>query len=483
MHVGMGKVRTSYRFRALRNHRAGRPASRNAARVPHSGRMTRFIAALLVAAFLAPAAPLRAAEPAPFPDMQNSWYLYREAVAVLRDRGVIGGYPDGTFKPRATVNRAEFLKLVFAANESDGGSADACFSDVPADAWFAPYVCAAKRRGIAEGYPDGTFKPEQEVNWAEAIALLARAEGWDVNERQGERWYEPFVETFDRRDVLPEHSYVPWHALSRERAADLVYRMLQFDRGVTLEKSPGCTDGDGRMPATIEVNGEQRNFLITVPNAAKGATPLPLLVAFHGRTNSNERVKGYMRFEREAPEMIVVYPAGRSVAGGYSWTGAGGADVAFYDRLVEEIGKHYCVDMEKLYVAGHSLGAWMANSVACLRGGVVRASGSVGGDGIVTGCTGPTAGMVSHNPKDESAPFAGSVRVREARVEENACSWDVSDAAPRSLLCVKHAGCQGGNDVLWCPHEVDTDERGAFYPHTWPRGTGKAMVEFFRSLD
>lgn len=416
--------------------------------------------------------------------MRTSWYLYREAVTVLQDRGVLSGYPDGTFKPHRTVNRAEFLKLAFAAKESDGAAVfEPCFTDVPVDAWFAPYVCAAKRRGIANGYADGSFKPEQEVNWAEAIALLSRTYGWDVEERAGERWYEPFVETLERRDVLAEHSYVPWHALSRERAADLVYRMLQFERGVTFEASPGCVDGDGRMPSTITVDGKERTFLITVPQGAKGDDPTPLLIAFHGRTNSNDRVKGYMRFEREAPEMIVVYPAGTSVAGGYTWAGEGGADLAFFDALVETIGEHFCVDMKNIYVAGHSLGAWMANSVACLRGGVVRSSGSVGGDGISANCTGPAAGFVSHNPKDQSSPFAGSERIRQARIEDNACSWDTDPAPPRSLNCVRHDGCQGGNDVLWCPHEVDTDERGTFYPHTWPRGTGKSIVEFFRALD
>jgi polyhydroxybutyrate depolymerase len=444
----------------------------------------RMLSLFLCLSSLLHAAPAATAQAAPFPDMRTSWYLYKEAVDVLRDRGVIDGYADGTFKPRATVNRAEFLKIVFAAKESEGGVAEPCFTDVPEDAWFAPYVCAAKRRGIATGYPDGTFKPEQEVNWAEAIALVARTYGWDVDESKGERWYEPFVDAFDRRDVLAEHSYVPWQSLSRERAADLVYRMIQFERGVTFELSPGCADGDGTVPATIDVNGVRRSFLITAPSVAKGHVPVPLIIAFHGRTNSNAQVKNYMRFERDATDSIVVYPAAMPASGGgYTWAGEGGADVAFFDALVEEIGAHLCVDMDRIYVAGHSLGGWMANSVGCLRGGVVRASATVGGDGIATGCTGPTAAFVAHNPKDTTPPISGSERVRAQRVASNACTWDVKEAQPSALSCELHAGCQGGNDVLWCPHTIDTDERGRFYPHTWPRGTGKYMVEFFRGLE
>lgn len=458
-----------------------------AEKIRRSRRVVRLkiLVALLIGTLLAQPLPAHADHPVPFADMEHSWYLYREAVTVLKDRGIIGGYPDGTFRPRQTINRAEFLKLVFGAKEADEmvHPTSPCFSDVPVDAWFAPYVCAAQRRGIAKGYPDGTFKPEQEVNWAEAVALISRAYGWDVEERSGERWYQPFVETLDRRDVLPEFSYVPWYSLSRERAADLVYRMLQFEQSRTFERSPGCTGNDTRVPTTVAVNGVQRTFIITAPQSSKRDEPTPLLVAFHGRTNSNARVQSYMRFEREATDMIVVYPAGNRSGGGYTWAGPAGADVAFFDAMVEEIGAHLCVDMNRIYVTGHSLGAWMANSIACLRGGVVRASGTVGGDGISTNCTGPTAGLISHNPDDESAPFSATERVRTNRVETNACSWDTDDVPPRSLLCVAHAGCPGGNELLWCPHEVDIDERGTYYPHTWPRGTGKAIVEFFRTLE
>ncbi len=445
---------------------------------------------LLIGSLLAPSVPAQALPAAPFPDMEHSWSGYKEAVSVLKDRGVISGYENGTFEPRSTINRAEFLKLVFASRGAQEPVQGECFADVPADAWFAPFVCAAQRRGIAKGYPDPSassgqarsFKPEQEVNWAEAIALITRTYGWDVDERDGERWYAPFVETIDRRDVVSEHSYVPWAALSRERAADLVYRMLQFERGITFERSPGCTADDTKVPTTFTVNGVERSFLITVPQSANRNEPTPILIAFHGRTNSNERVKSYMRFEREAPEMIVVYPAGLPNGGGYTWAGGPGADVAFFDALIEHIGAHVCIDMNRIYVAGHSLGAWMANSIACLRGDIVRASGTVGGDGIGANCTGPAAGFIAHNPDDTLSPFAGSERIRQHRVEENACTWE-TDPGPKLLSCVRHTGCQSGNDVLWCPHEIDTDERGEYYPHTWPRGTGKSIVEFFRDLD
>lgn len=440
----------------------------------------KILATFVIGVLLSQASPAAAAvPPAPFPDMDGSWYLYREAVAVLKDRGVITGNPDGGFAPEKTINRAEFLKLVFAAKGTDNAATGGdCFIDVPGDAWFAPFVCTAERRGIAKGYPDGTFKPDQEVNWAEAIALISRAYGWDVEERTGERWYEPFAETLDRRDVLRASSYVPWQPLARERAADLVYRMLQYERGVTFESSPGCKTGDD-VPTTVSVNGRERTFLVTIPDAAKRGTASPLLIAFHGRTNSNAQVRSYMGFDRSAKGYVIAYPSALKNGGSYSWAD----DLPFFDALVEHLAARLCIDMDRIYVAGHSLGGWMANTVACKRGGVVRASGSVGGDGISTECTGPSAAFIAHNPKDTTPPFSTAEHLRQRRIETNACSWDVETSEPRSLLCVRHEGCAGGNDVLWCPHEIDTDHRGVFYPHVWPREAGLAIVEFFWSLE
>ncbi len=445
--------------------------------------VSQFISIVLVGVFALQSSPVIALDPPPFPDMDGSWYLYREAVNALREKNIISGYPDNTFRPKQTINRAEFLKLVFIAKEGDSAIDASCFTDVPDNAWFAPFVCAAKRRGIAKGYPDGSFKPEQEVNWAEAVALAERAYGWDVTERTGERWYLPFTQALDEKKVLRESSYVPWTPLTRERAADLIHRMLEFEEGNTMNASTGCRSNDTKVATTFTVNGQERSFLITIPQSAKRNDPTPLLIAFHGRTNSNERVQSYMRFEREAADMIVVYPAGMPNKGGYTWANNTGPDTAFFDALVDHIGDSVCVDMDRIYVTGHSLGAWMANSIACLRGGVVRASGTVGGEGLSKKCTGPSAAFIANNPTDTLSSRALVERVRADRVAINACSWDLKEAAPRSLLCVRHQSCPNGNDVLWCPHRVDTDERGDLYPHTWPRGTAKSMVEFFRGLD
>lgn len=125
-----------------------------------------------------------------FPDVPNG-YGYAEAIGDLREAGVLQGYADGTFKPGATVNRAEFLKTVLQATgvEMVGST---CFPDVKAE-WFAPAVCKAREEGIVSGYEDGKFHPERNVSRAEAVKIVLRTfdllpnelmEGWD--------WYDKY---------------------------------------------------------------------------------------------------------------------------------------------------------------------------------------------------------------------------------------------------------------------------------------------------
>ncbi len=443
---------------------------------------------LLIAVFLLPYAPVSAA-PVPFPDMQHTWYRYREAAQYLKDKDILSGYPDGNFQPKETINRAELLKIVFKGRSDVVPVSRRCFSDVNPDEWYAPYVCAAKNRGIVDGYRDGTFRAGEAVNFAEAIKIVLNAYGHEISETTGADWYKPYTQELQKLQILPQHSYVPWAPLTRERAADLLWRVLRYeDERVISRLSPGCGKAPSVPPSSVEVNGLRRDFLLTIPSRYVSHDPAPLLIAFHGRTNSNAQVRSYMRLDREATESIIAYPAAiKNDNGTYSWADPGNKayeirDIAFFDAIVEKLASDYCIDMDRISVVGHSLGAWMANTVACVRGGAVMASGTVGGDTVKTTCAGPAAAMIIHNPKDNLAPFSGAELVRKLRSETNFCSWETKNTGPAELNCVRHTECASGNDILWCPHTIDTDERGKFYPHTWPKSAGGLIAEFLESI-
>jgi S-layer homology domain len=109
-----------------------------------------------------------------FPDVERN-SLLEEALNYLTARNIINGYPDGTFKPYNQVNRAEAAK--FLLNSRYGlvsAKPQQLFPDVPQTAWYAPFVTFAHKQSIIIGYPDGTFKPAQTVNTAEFLKMINR---------------------------------------------------------------------------------------------------------------------------------------------------------------------------------------------------------------------------------------------------------------------------------------------------------------------
>ncbi|MBM3231562.1 S-layer homology domain-containing protein [Candidatus Peregrinibacteria bacterium] len=117
-------------------------------------------------------------------------------ISLLTALGAVEGDPDGNFAPRRTLNRAEFLKIALASYPKvrvSSSDADHCFPDVPKDAWFSPYVCLAKRRGMVGGYPDGLFKPARTVNYAEALKILGELYGYLAYSGDDEPWYMGYV--------------------------------------------------------------------------------------------------------------------------------------------------------------------------------------------------------------------------------------------------------------------------------------------------
>lgn len=177
---------------------------------------TRLTAILTASAALLQLSPAYAA----FSDVSNS--PYKSAIDALEERGVLEGYADGTFKPESTINRAEFLKIVLEARESTEFHGGNCFPDVT-DQWFAKYVCNAKSEGIVGGYPDGTFKPEQPVTFVEAGKILTLA--FKQQTQGGAEWYEPFARALEASKAIPTSVNALDENLTRGEMAEMMWRL------------------------------------------------------------------------------------------------------------------------------------------------------------------------------------------------------------------------------------------------------------------
>lgn len=106
-----------------------------------------------------------------------------QAVSNLSALDILAGFPDGTFKPDEPVTRAQMAKIaVLSLGLGDVASAskvDTKFPDVKADHWAAGYINVAVDQGLLKGYPDGTFKPNNNVTYAEMLAIEVRALGYE----------------------------------------------------------------------------------------------------------------------------------------------------------------------------------------------------------------------------------------------------------------------------------------------------------------
>ncbi|MFI2859326.1 Ig-like domain-containing protein [Paenibacillus sp. JSM ZJ436] len=106
-------------------------------------------------------------------DISNHWA--EENVRQAIRTGIVSGYPDGTFKPNASVTRAEFLLMLMNIVNVKAAVMDRSFSDTAEiGEWAKQAVADALHAGIVTGYADGSFRPNANITRAEMAVMVAR---------------------------------------------------------------------------------------------------------------------------------------------------------------------------------------------------------------------------------------------------------------------------------------------------------------------
>lgn len=127
----------------------------------------------------------------------DAWYA--TAVKTLASLGMMDGYPDGTFRPDEPITRAEFatVGLAFAYDPLD---ASCSYYDVGANAWYHTYVAQATTYGWIGGYPDNTFRPGNNITRVEVCVIVNNMLGRDADERYIDRHEDELVHFVDLSD-------------------------------------------------------------------------------------------------------------------------------------------------------------------------------------------------------------------------------------------------------------------------------------------
>lgn len=189
---------------------------------------------------------------AAFPDVGEN-NPHSAAIDSLVAQGILKGYEDGSFKPDQNVTRAEAVKIALMgmgiANEETAKTMGAelpalTFSDVSNTDWFYDYLKVAVSKGIVKGYEDGTYKPSQTVNRAEAMKLVlvaASASGTVSSvltipvpsenafvDTPYDSWFGGLATYAKKYNVEPAQTDGKWHPeenMSRAKISEMVYRM------------------------------------------------------------------------------------------------------------------------------------------------------------------------------------------------------------------------------------------------------------------
>jgi polyhydroxybutyrate depolymerase len=261
---------------------------------------------------------------------------------------------------------------------------------------------------------------------------------------------------------------------------------LAMADAVAAEPSSGCGAPLRQPPEAFDVDGRERRAIVVLPEDYRSSRPHALIFAFHGRTNDNFQARRYFGLEEAATgPTIYIYPAALTDRSGrFAWADPGDPpdalrDFAFFDIMLSRFTSTYCIDLDAVFVVGHSLGASFANSLACARVHSIRAVASIAGGIDLTDCSGEVAALLLHNPRDRAVPLSVGTRARDVLLGNSGEEEWVRQRIG-TFDCLRYGDAE--NPLLWCPHTQDTTSRGRYYPHQWPEGGTAAIIEFIEML-
>lgn len=165
----------------------------------------------------------------------------KNAVETVKAISYIKGYPDGTFKPQANVTRAEAAQMfatLLNGSANFGTSSATRFSDA-SDDWFSKAVNYVVAKGLISGYPDGTFKPNESITRAEFAQMIS---GYVKNEKKSttdfqdvkDHWAKDAIDKlYGNKNVsgYPDGSFKPNAKITRAEAVTILNSV--FDRNTS----------------------------------------------------------------------------------------------------------------------------------------------------------------------------------------------------------------------------------------------------------
>ena len=177
--------------------------------------------------------------------------------------------------------------------------------------------------------------------------------------------------------------------------------------------------GKGLSDETIQYDNLQREYLLYIPENYTGIEAVPVVFSLHGAGGAKESQYALSEFNllADSENFILVTPEATAAIGNLPvWNQASAPDraddVGFINALIDEVASRYNVDLDRVYLAGSSNGAFMALEITCQLSDRIAATAAVKGYMLpdqINNCnpTTPTAIIQMHGTVDPLTPYAG----------------------------------------------------------------------------
>ncbi|WP_431886846.1 cellulose binding domain-containing protein [Micromonospora wenchangensis] len=231
-----------------------------------------------------------------------------------------------------------------------------------------------------------------------------------------------------------------------------------------------ATAGCGKAPTltsgtrTISSGGQNRTFILRIPDNYDRNHPYRLIFAFHwnGGTATEVDSGGTSGYPwsyygiRALANNSAIFVAPQGIGNG--WANTGDRDLTFVDDMMRQIESNLCVETTQRFAMGFSYGGGMSYAIACARASAFRAVAVYSG-GQLSGCNGgtqPIAYIGIHGLRDNVLPISTGRSLRDRFVRNNGCTpQNPPEPAQGSLThtVTYYSGCRAGYPVAWAPFD------------------------------
>ena len=158
-------------------------------------------------------------------------HKYAEAINLLSGLGIINGYENGVFKPDHTITRAEAATIIVRTLglADDVRMGDTIFTDVDGDHWASGYINIAVENGIIDGFPEGTFLPQDNVTYEQMVKMVVCAIGHDPKAKELGGYPDGFIRAASDAKVTKGIAGLGKNPAPRGLVAQLIYNALEVE--------------------------------------------------------------------------------------------------------------------------------------------------------------------------------------------------------------------------------------------------------------